>query len=649
MKSEKNHQFCIMISINNIYYGFGERYIFEDASIHITPNDKIGLIGRNGKGKTTLLRLIVGDSSVESGTIEKSKDCKIGFLNQDLLSFKSSNSILYVAMEAFADALRIQSKIDVVLHKMETDYHDDLVEELGKYQTEFERLDGYTIQSKAEAVLEGLGFSTDDLKKPLNEFSGGWRMRVMLAKILLQNPSLLLLDEPTNHLDLPSIQWLENYLKSFSGAFILVSHDRQFLDSICQKTVEVYQRKLRVFKGNYSFYLREKVEQETIDQAAFENQQKYIKQQEKFIERFKAKASKATQAQSKLKALDKLDKLEAIESEDAAMKLRFKVKTQPGKVLLEIKGLEKSYGENIIIKNSDFALMRGDKIALIGANGKGKSTLLRIIADQESHIGKREGGYNVERGFFAQHQLESLDLKNDILTELIHHAPTKTEQELRAVLGCFLFFGDDVFKKIKVLSGGEKSRVALAKTLLTEANLLLLDEPTNHLDIQSVNVLIDAIKSYEGTAVIVSHDRHFIRETATKIWYIEDCLLKEYPGNFSEFEKWYDLKIKAPQKNAPNNMEKQNPKKEINTKSNTKEGQKEKSRLEKNIKNIEDELEKLETEKQNIESEMEKPSVFGNPEKLAELTLKFSELDGKEAQLTKDWEQQMIKFESFNQ
>ena len=634
-----------MVSINNIYYGFGERYIFEDASVHITPNDKIGLIGRNGKGKSTLLKLIVGDSGLESGTIEMGKDCKIGFLNQDLLSYKTDSSILHVAMEAFGDALKIQTKIDEVLHKMEVEYSEDLVEELGKYQSEFERLDGYTMQSKSEMILEGLGFKTNDLQKPLNEFSGGWRMRVMLAKILLQEPNLLLLDEPTNHLDLPSIQWLENYLKAFSGAYIIVSHDREFLDSTTTKTIEVYQRKLRIFKGNYSFYLTDKVEQEEIQQAAFDNQQKYIKQQELFISRFKAKASKATQAQSKLKALEKLERVEATESEEASMNLRFKVKTQPGKVLLEIKNLNKAYGDNVIIKNSDFALLRGEKIALIGANGKGKSTLLRIIAEQEEHEGIREGGYNVEKGFFAQHQLESLNISSDILTELSHHAPTKTEQELRAVLGCFLFRDDDVFKKIKILSGGEKSRVALAKTLLTEANLLLLDEPTNHLDIQSVNVLIDAIKNYEGTGVIVSHDRFFIRETATKIWYIEDCFLKEYPGTYAEFEDWYQKKEQ--EKNITTKTTEKSVRKESDksSKQEEREKQKEIARLEKKAEKIEKEIENLDIEKNNISKQMEDPEVYGDPEKLSELTQKFAQLEEKSKNLTDQWENIVMKLD----
>lgn len=628
-----------MISINNIYYGFGDRYIFEDASIHITPNDKMALVGRNGKGKTTLLKLIVGDASVESGIIEMAKDCKIGFLNQDLLSIRSEEPIINVAMEAFGDALYFQRKMDETIAKMEVEYSDELVEELGKYQSEFERLDGYTIRSKAETVLEGLGFTTKELEKPLNEFSGGWRMRVMLAKILLQEPSLLLLDEPTNHLDLPSIQWLEGYLKSFTGAFILVSHDREFLDAIATKTVEVNQRKLRVFKGNYSYYLSEKEEQETIDQAAFENQQKYIKQQEKFIERFKAKASKATQAQSKLKALDKMDKLEAVESDDAVMNLRFRVKTQPGKVILDIKKLGKAYeADKPIIKNSEFALLRGEKIALIGANGKGKSTLLRIIANQEKHDGERNDGFNVERGFFAQHQLESLDVKLDILTELSHHAPNKTEQELRAVLGCFLFNGDDVFKKIKVLSGGEKSRVALAKTLLTEANLLLLDEPTNHLDIQSVNVLMEALQNYEGTLVIVSHDRHFIKRVATKIWYIEDCVLKQYPGTYDEYDRWYTEREKNKKQEAVAAAPVKEKKR--STKSTSEE-----DKLKKQAAKLETQISELEEKKTALGTEMEDPAVYSNPDKLAEYSTQFGKIEADIEELTSAWEDVMMQME----
>ena len=388
--------------------------------------------------------------------------------------------------------------------------------------------------------------------------------------------------------------------------------------------------------------MTDKVEQEEIQQSAFDNQQKYIKQQEQFISRFKAKASKATQAQSKMKALDKLERIEATDNEEGAMNLRFRVKTEPGKVLLEIKNLQKSYGDNMIIKDSDFALLKGEKIALIGANGKGKSTLLRIIAEQEEHEGKREGGHNVERGFFAQHQLESLNLKNDILTELIHCAPGKTEQQLRAVLGCFLFNGDDVFKKIKVLSGGEKSRIALAKTLLTEANLLLLDEPTNHLDIQSVNVLIDSIRNYEGTAVIVSHDRHFIRETATKIWYIEDCYLKEYPGTYAEFEKWYDIKEKQVAKVSPNNVPKAEVKKNTSVDRDT---QRETQKLEKKAKKIENQIDLIEKEKKNITSEMENPDVYGDSEQLADLTSQFDNLQKKADELTHEWELVMLELE----
>ncbi|MDH5366744.1 MAG: ATP-binding cassette domain-containing protein, partial [Cyclobacteriaceae bacterium] len=455
-----------MLSIQNLSYYIGGRALFEDASLHIKPKDKIGLIGLNGKGKSTLLRLIDDEYQPNSGTISKSKECTIGFLNQDLLSYQSDDSIITVAMEAFKEAVTLQKQIDAILKKMETNYTDDLVDKLTKAQERFEALDGYTMQAKAEEILEGIGFKTEDLTRPLREFSGGWRMRVMLAKLLLEKPSLLMLDEPTNHLDLPSIEWIENYLRTYEGSVIVVSHDRQFLNNTISKIVEVTNTQLIAYEGNYSFYLEEKALRSELQKNAFENQQQQIKQTERFIERFKAKATKARQVQSRVKSLERMDMVEDVVEETAAINFRFSFKQKSGRFIVNLKDISKSYGKLQILKNTTAAIERGDKIALIGANGKGKSTLLRIIAGDEKIEGIREPGYNVNTGFFAQHQLESLHVENEILEELKQAGSQKTELELRQVLGCFLFSGEDVFKKIKVLSGGEKSRVALAKTLL---------------------------------------------------------------------------------------------------------------------------------------------------------------------------------------
>ncbi|MDF9795185.1 ATP-binding cassette subfamily F protein 3 [Catalinimonas alkaloidigena] len=444
-----------MLAINNLSYYIGSRPIYEDASLHIKPKDKIGLIGLNGTGKTTLLRLINGEYTADGGEISKANDCSIGYLNQDLLSFQSDDSILNVAMQAFEEALKIEHEIEKVLKKMETDYDDALVDKLAKLQEKFEMMEGYALQAKAEEILEGIGFNTEDLKRPLREFSGGWRMRVMLAKLLLEKPSLLMLDEPTNHLDLPSIQWIENYLRSYEGAVIVVSHDRQFLDNTINMVVEVSNQQLNVYSGNYSFYLEERELRREIQQNAYENQQQKIKQTEKFIERFRAKATKARQVQSRVKALDRMDKVDEVVDENASVNFRFNFKKQSGRFVVELDDVSKSYGDLQILKNTSRAIERGDKIALIGANGKGKSTLLRIIAGTEAVEGESKLGYNVDMGFFAQHQLEALNVSNDILGELKQAGSEKTEQELRGVLGCFYLRMKKYLKRSKCFPEGK--------------------------------------------------------------------------------------------------------------------------------------------------------------------------------------------------
>ena len=528
-----------MLVINDLSYQLGARTLYEGASLHIKLKDKIGLVGLNGTGKSTLLRLIVGDITPDKGKITRRKDCTLGFLNQDLLSYQTTDSIRSVAMQAFEQAVAVQRKIDEVLRQMEMNYHDDLVEQLAELQEKFEQLDGYTLQAKTDAVLEGMGFSTQDLERPLNEFSGGWRMRVMLAKLLLQKPSLLLLDEPTNHLDITSIQWVENYLQSYENAFVVVSHDRQFLDRVATKTVEVAQQLLHIYMGNYSFYEEEKATRAALQQNAYANQQQKIKQTEQFIERFRSKATKAKQVQSRIKSLERLDKVAPAEQASAAIKFNFSLQQQPGKVVASLAHIDKVFDPLAILKDASAQIERGDKIALVGANGKGKSTLLRIIAGQEPlNAGESTLGYNVIPAFFAQHQLEALHLEHTVFEELKRVGINRTETELRRIAGMFLFKKDDVFKKIRVLSGGEKSRVALAKVLLAEANFLMLDEPTNHLDIMSINILAQTLQQYKGTCVLVSHDRHFVAQVATKIWYLENQQIKAYPGTYEEYQYW---------------------------------------------------------------------------------------------------------------
>ncbi|RNI28091.1 ABC transporter ATP-binding protein [Rufibacter immobilis] len=630
-----------MISINNLNFHFGSRTLYEDANLHIKPKDKIGLVGLNGTGKSTLLRLLVGEYKPDAGSIQMSRETTLGFLNQDLLSYDTHESILKVAMQAFEEAIQLQHKIDEVLHEMETNYQDEHIDKLAKLQEQFEALDGYNIQVKAEEILEGLGFSTEELQQPLRTFSGGWRMRVMLAKILLQKPSLLLLDEPTNHLDLPSIKWIENYLSAYEGALVIVSHDREFLDRTTNTTVEVSGAKLNVYAGNYSFYLEEKELRNEIQKGAFENQQQQIKQAEQFIARFKAKATKAKQAQSRMKMLEKMDRIEDVAADAPVVNFKFQFTVQPGRHILRLEDMSKSYGEKLIFRNTHVNIERGDKIALIGANGKGKSTLMRIIAGDEPIQGNRQLGHNVIMAFYAQHQLESLNVENEILQEMVQAGSKRTEMELRGVLGSFLFTGDTVFKKIKVLSGGEKSRVALAKTLISEANFLLLDEPTNHLDMQSVNILIQALQQYEGTFVVISHDRYFVENVANKIWYIENHELKEYPGTYHEYEYWMEQREKDGKRNAPTAATAKAAPKPKPTASQQQELEQELKKANQKLKQVEGLVNELEGKLKNCENKLALPSTYADPNALHEATQQFNKI---KAQLDKEqatWEQLM--------
>lgn len=640
-----------MLSISNLSFYFGSRALYDEASLHIKPKDRIGLIGANGTGKSTLLRLIVGEYTPDEGSISKSGDCTIGFLNQDLLSYESEESILTVALQAFEREMVLQKKIDEVLHEMETNYRDELIDQLAKYQEEFEALDGYTVQSKAEEILEGLGFKTADLQTPLKLFSGGWRMRVMLAKLLLQRPSLLLLDEPTNHLDLPSIEWVESYVRNYEGAVIIVSHDRYFLDNCVNAIVEVTGGKLNYYPGNYSFFIEEKALRNEIQRGAYENQQAKIRQTERFIERFKAKASKSRQVQSRVKALEKMDFVDEVIDETARVNFKFTLATQPGKHIFQLEDTSKAYGNKRILTHTDAYVGRGDKVALIGANGKGKSTMLRIIAGTEPVEGKRTTGHNVAFAFYAQHQLEALDVENTILDELRQMGSNKTEAQLRSILGCFLFSNDDVFKKIKVLSGGEKSRVALAKMLLSEANFLLLDEPTNHLDMVSVNILIQALQQYEGTYVIVSHDRYFVSEVANKIWYIEDEQIKEYPGTYDEYVIWQqdrEAARKAGVEPAPVAAPKAAAPKPVVNESDAEKKQRQQKlkKLQQEVGELEAKVEELEAKKKAAEEKLADPAVYGNQVSFADHQKSYDAVRQELSRVNDSWEEKMLELES---
>ena len=641
-----------MISISNLSYYLGSRALYDAASMHIKPKDKIGLIGLNGTGKSTLLRLIMGEFQADGGGISKSGDCTIGFLNQDLLSYQTDDSILSVAMQAFERQNELQRQLNEIFHEMEVNYHDKLVDRLARVQDEFEALDGYTVQSRTEEILEGLGFSTADLQKPLRSFSGGWRMRVMLAKLLLQKPALLMLDEPTNHLDLPSIQWVEKYIQTYEGAVIVVSHDRQFLDNCITTIVEIANGKFNYYGGNYSYYIEEKALRNEIQKGAYENQQAHIRQTERFIERFKAKATKAKQAQSRMKQLSRLELIDAVVDENAKVHFRFNFSTQPGRHILQLEDATKAYGEKKILTNTTAGIERGDKIALIGANGRGKSTLLRVIAGSEEIDGERRTGHNAIFSFYAQHQLESLNVNHNLIEELKYACPTKSETELRTILGCFLFSGDEVFKKIKVLSGGEKSRVALAKVLISEANFLLLDEPTNHLDMQSVNILIQALQQYEGTYVVVSHDRYFVEAIANKIWFIEDEEIKQYPGTYEEYEWWMEERAEekssaglSAMSNGYTGTTQTAVAKKIDAPNADKPKKTGQNAVQKRINEAEVKISELESAKKSIENEMAQSQIFSDAAALASKNKEYAQLKRQLDEWNEIWENAMIEME----
>lgn len=654
----------MLIGLQNVTFEFGARVIVEDATWHIQPGDRIGLVGYNGTGKSTLLKVLVGEYTPSKGTVEKSKETTIGYLHQDLLSFDTNDTITEVALGAFERVRELEKEIEKLGHELEKDSENEAL--LINYTDalhELDVLDGYNIHHKAEEVLHGLGFSNEDLTRPYKEFSGGWRMRVLLAKMILQQPDVLLMDEPTNHLDLPSIEWLEKYLLHYKGSVVIVSHDKFFLNRMVNKIVELYQQQIHIYTGDYEFYEQEKLIRIDMQQKAFENQQDYIRQQERFIERFKAKASKAAQAQSVQKRLDKIDKIEDVKLERPDLRINFQLEKVPGKVLVHLKDVSKRFGKLTIIEEAVAEIERGDKIALIGANGKGKSTVLRMIAGTESFTGDRIWGHNVAESFYAQHQLEALTMNHTILEELQQCGSKKTDVELRALLGSFLFSGDDVEKRIKVLSGGEKARVALAKTIVSKANFLILDEPTNHLDMHSVELLAEALNKYEGSTILVSHDRYFISKTANKIWEIVDHKIKEFKGSYQEWVEWNERMAKiAAEKQKPGytevKAESQPAKsqtqpalkpdvtvtksyKEHTQSTNTtinKEVQKELQKEQRKLNNLESLLSKAKDEQSRLETALGDPANYSDKDKFVTIEAEYNRAKNNRETLEKEYE-----------
>ncbi len=506
---------------------------------------RIGLVGPNGAGKTTLLKVISGEITPDEGTVQQGSTT-LGYLRQEVEESPAHRPVIEEAVDAFAEVRRLHEEEDRILLDLEreTDHESKryarLLEDLDRVHQALHAGEAHRARPRAEAVLAGLGFSADAMDEPLGTFSGGWRMRVALAKLLLRQPDVILLDEPTNHLDIDSIDWLETYLKSYPGTVVIVSHDRYFLDRMVDRIAELSRGRLSEYAGNYSYYLEARVERRTIQQAAFENQQKMIADTERFIERFRYKATKATQVQSRVKQLDKLERVVEPEADEAGIRFRFPEPRRSGRVVIELSRFSKTYdGEErrveVFRDAGPLHIERGDKIALIGKNGAGKSTLARMLAGTEPFDGDLRLGKDVEMTFYAQHTADTLDPSETVLETVQRVAYGQSETEVRSLLGAFLFTGDDVFKPVRVLSGGEKSRVALARTLVRPANFLLLDEPTNHLDIRSIGVLIEALKQYTGTFAVVSHDRHFLDQVVTTVWRVEEGGVVVYPGTYSEY------------------------------------------------------------------------------------------------------------------
>lgn len=529
-----------MLSVQNMTVSFGGEILFSEISFRLGPGDRVGLVGKNGAGKSTLLHLIAQDQTPTSGTISKEKNIQIGFLRQDI-DFVKGRTVLEEAYQAFEEIKQLEQTMEEINAALvertdyESDSYSDLIVQLNEVTERYELIGGYHYQGNTEKVLQGLGFKSSDFHQLTDTFSGGWRMRIELAKLLLQDNDILLLDEPTNHLDIESIIWLEEFLTKYRGAVVLVSHDKMFLDNTSNRTIEIVGGRIYDYKKAYSDYLVLREEIMTQQKAALKNQEKEIAQTEKLIERFRAKASKASMAQSLIKKLDKIDRIEIDVEETSQMKLRFPVSIQPGKVVLTADQVYKNYGDKKVLHGVDLEIERGTKTAFVGQNGQGKSTLAKIIVNEIDYQGECTLGHNVMVGYFAQNQAEYLDGSITLLETMEAAATDENRSRVRDMLGAFMFRGDDVEKRVNVLSGGERNRLALCKLLLSPFNVLIMDEPTNHLDIRSKNVLKEALKKFEGTLILVSHDRDFLQGLSDRVMEFKDHQVKEYLGDIQYY------------------------------------------------------------------------------------------------------------------
>ena len=591
-----------MLNIHNLSVSFSGEYLFKEISFKLISGDRVGLIGKNGAGKSTLLKLLSKETEMDSGSIAYEKDIKIGFLKQDI-DFDKGRTVLEEAYQAFSEIKTLEQKQNEINTQLSqrTDYESQaylkLINDLSDVNDRYELIGGYNYQGHTEKILQGLGFKREDFHKNTDTFSGGWRMRIELAKLLLQSNDLLLLDEPTNHLDIESIIWLENFLKSFLGAVVIVSHDKMFLNNVTNRTIDISLGRIYDFNKPYSKYLvlREEIKSQQI--SAQKNQEKHIQHTEKLIQKFKAKASKASMAQSLIKKIEKIDRIAVDQDDNSVMKLNFNISINPGKVVTEIENLSKNYGDNMVLSDVNLLIERKSKIAFVGQNGQGKSTLAKImVGELTPSSGNSKLGHNVQIGYFAQNQAEYLDGSKTVLQTMIDSANETNRSKVRDVLGSFLFKGDDVEKYVRVLSGGERNRLALAKLLLQPFNVLVMDEPTNHLDIKSKSVLKQALVKFDGTLILVSHDRDFLQNLTNKVYEFKSQKIKEYLG---------DIDYYLNQRKIEDFREIEKKDKVISLKKNKNINNSKDRELKKRISNIESKISKLENEISVIDKDLE--------------------------------------------
>lgn len=627
-----------MFNAHNITVSFGGETLFDSISFRLGKGDRVGLIGKNGAGKSTLLKLLAKENNPTSGTFALEKNCQIGYLPQDL-DFENGRTVIEEAYLAFEEIIKVERRQEEIHEFMgktqdyESQTYMDVLDELTELNTRYEMIGGYHYQAQTEKILLGLGFTMVDLNAPTDTFSGGWRMRIELAKLLLKENDILLLDEPTNHLDIESIIWLEQFLKKYKGALVMVSHDRMFLDQVTNRTIEIVQQRIFDFKKSYSEYMLLRYELRAQQQAAQKNQEKQIQQTEKLIERFRAKASKASMAQSLIKKLDKIDRIEIDPEENRKIKFEFGISHQPGKIILETQNISKAYDDKQVLNGVDMEVVRGEKIAFVGQNGQGKSTLAKIIVDEISYEGEVKLGHNVELGYFAQNQSTYLDGSKTVLESAEDSATPENRTKVRDLLGSFLFQGEAVEKKVSVLSGGERNRLALCKLLLQPFNVLIMDEPTNHLDIASKNVLKEALRNFKGTLILVSHDRDFVQGLCEKVVSFKDREVKPFLGDINAYLEYQKLSsLKELEKKTPVVRQE---KKESDPASFEK--QKEQRAAQQKIEKVEKKIARLEKEIKEIdfELEIEYDKTIAQPNFFDNYQAKKNELE----QLMQTWEE----------